>query len=414
MKNVLKKSVAIVMLFAMVFVPIASAQPKMASADTYAPVTAYVDSEWGGTSQEFYIGSYNVDELKSGVGNDTISSLRIAPGYQVTMYKNSNYGGSTLVLTSDIDNLKNYSFNDMISSIKIEAISPLDDSCIAVSDFSDATMQSLMTEFAPRIWMAQGETYWASSIEFGLQNLQRYYDTNLGMYSLKTNETLSSATSKLAFFSGDQSTARCYAFWTEKTYNNIDISYWQYCPYNYGKVVLGMEFGDHIGDWEHVTVRLAKFTYNGVNYVKPVFVALPYHSSINIYEWDFIDKVSGTNHPIAYCAKESHGMWKDAGNHVYMNIVVSKLTDVCSAGTAMDCWTILNTYQYYPNTASGRGIGSTPWCTYFDSDYTNPDSNAVYRWGNEGQGTAFGQDVLSDGPRGPEGHSALYSDTDLK
>ena len=36
-----------------------------------------------------------------------------------------------------------------------------------------------------------------------------------------TTETLSSPDTKLDYFVGDISTARCYAFWVEKDYNTI-------------------------------------------------------------------------------------------------------------------------------------------------------------------------------------------------
>jgi hypothetical protein len=74
----------------------------------------------------------------------------------------------------------------------------------------------------------------------------------------------------------------------------------------------------------------------------------------------------------------------------------------------MDCWNILNTYEFTPGTLTGRGLGTTVWPSYFDVDYDNPDSNSVYRWGNQGEGSAFGQPILADGPAGPEGHDALY------
>jgi hypothetical protein len=381
---------------------------KIEQTQQHLPVIVYADAEWNGTAQEFGAGEFSYYDLTAGVGNDKMSSLRIAPGYQVTLYKDAGFGGSTVVLTQDTVNLKSVNFNDAVSSMKIQAISPIDSTCIAVNNFDDAAKASLLQEFAPRIWMAQGETYWASSIEWALANQERYYDTGVSKYCLRTTQALGSPTDKLPYFSGNQSGARCYAFWTEKDFNNIDLSYWQFCPYNYGKVVLGMEFGDHVGDWEHVTVRLSKFTYQGITYVKPTMAALPYHSSISLYQWNEITKVTGTNHVIAYSAKESHGMWKDAGNHVYQNIVVAQLTDVCSAGTAMDCWNILNTYEFTPGTLTGRGLGTTVWPSYFDVDYDNPDSNSVYRWGNPGEGSAFGQPILADGPAGPEGHDALY------
>jgi hypothetical protein len=381
---------------------------KIELTQAHLPVIVYADAEWSGTAQEFGLGDFGYSDLSAGVGNDKMTSLRIAPGYQVTLYKDAGFNGSTVILTQDIVNLKTIGFNDAASSMKIQSISPVDNTCIAINSLDDTTMASLLSEFAPRIWMAQGESYWASSIDWAFDYLERYFDTGAGKYCLRTKEALSSPTTKLPFFSGNQGSARCYAFWTEKDFNNIDLSYWQYCPYNFGKVVVGMEFGDHVGDWEHVTVRLSKFTYEGITYVKPTMVAFPYHSSISLYQWSEVAKVTGTNHVIAYSAKESHGMWKDLGNHVYQNIVIAQLTDECSAGTAMDCWTILNTYEYKPGDLSGRGLGGTSWTTYFDADYDNPSSNSVHRWGNPGQGSAFGQPILGNGPAGPEGHDALY------
>lgn len=413
MKKKVAKGISMLLAGAMIVtLQLQSTQEMNASADgvsnNHLPVVAYSDADWSGNSQEFGVGEFGYSDIHAVIGNDEMTALRIAPGYKVTLYKDAGFGGSSIELTQDMYCLKDVNFNDCVSSMKVEEISPLDDTCIAISSFDDATKASLMEQFAPRIWMAEGEKYWASSIDWALNYLERYYDTGVNKYCLRTRETLSSATAKLDFFYGNQESARCYAFWTEKDYNNIDLSYWQYCPYNFGKVVLGMEFGDHIGDWEHVTVRLAKFEYNGVTYVKPTMVAVPYHSEINIYEWADMTTVPGTDHVVVYSAKESHGMWKDAGNHVYLNIVVSKLTDECSAGTAMDCWNILNTYEFSATSLTGRGIGSTPWTTYFDVDYENPNSNSVYRWGNEGQGSVFGQSILGNGPAGPEGHNALY------
>jgi hypothetical protein len=183
-----------------------------------------------------------------------------------------------------------------------------------------------------------------------------------------TTETLSSPDTKLDYFVGDISTARCYAFWVEKDYNNVDISYFQYCPYDLGKTVLGTEFGNHVSDWEHITIRFAKFTYNGVDYLKPIQVKYPSHNFAYDYTWAEVTKVDNT-HPVAYSALGSHGMWKDTGSYVYKNIVVAQLTDVCTAGSAWDTWNCLETYEYSAQTRTGRGMGTTEWKSYVDVDY---------------------------------------------
>ncbi len=382
-----------------------------ADSDDYA-VIIYSDADWEGDSLELSVGSYDVSTLTSSIGNDTLSSLRVAPGYQVTLYKNSGYSGSSITVTQDVYDLTDHSFNDMVSSIVISECNPVDDTCIAIDGITDETMVSLLYEFAPRIWLASDEEYYPSSVEWALQYMTRYYDEDEGAYCYKITETLSSATSKLSYFYGNLESSRCYSFYVIKDYNNIDLSYWQYCPYNYGKKVMGQEFGNHVSDWEHVTVRLAVFTYDGQMYVKPTLVCFPYHSYVDTLEWSEVSKVSGTNHVIAYSASKSHGMWATAGTHTYYNAGIFKLQDVCSEGTAWDTWEILETYQYLY--WWGRAIGDSTWTGYFEIEYQNESSLCGYRWGNQASGSLFGQDILATGPRGPEGHSALYNSLVLR
>ena len=385
---------------------ISSYQQARAQEPEEAPVTVYADANYEGASQSFGLGDYGYYDLVDGIGNDTMSSIRIAQGYRVTLYNDANFQGDCRELTQDELNFKNLSFNDKVSALRVEEINPVDDSCIVMEDWSEASMAAVMEAYAPRIWMAQGEIYWPSSVEFALPYLERTWNEQEGHFYFTTKEPLSRPDSKLDFFAGDLAGARCYSFWVEKAYGNIDISYFQYCPYNYGKKVAGTEFGDHVGDWEHITVRFAKFTYDGVDYLKPIQVKYPSHNFSNAYRWDETEKVEGT-HVVGYSAYASHGMWKDPGTHVYLNIVISKLKDECSQGTAWDTWTCLETYFYSAQERTGFGIGGSQWQSYFDVDYTNPDSLSVYRWGNRKEGSAFGQDKLSDGPTAPQEKWAL-------
>lgn len=387
-------------------VNLAPAQVQAEEVTEHAPVTVYVDTDYKGSSQELNVGQVDIDVLESGIGNDEMSSIRIAQGYQVTLYTNSGFAGNPVVLTQDELDFEELGINDEVSSLKIEQINPVDDTCIQISGLTDAEKVQIMQNYAPRIWHAQGEVYYPSSVEYALPYLTRTWDESNGYYYYTTTEPLENPDSKLAYFSGDIATARCYAFWVEKDYNNVDISYFQYCPYDLGKTVLGMEFGNHVSDWEHITVRFAKFTYDGVDYLKPIQVKYPSHSFSYAYTWEEVDKVQGT-HVVGYSAKGSHGMWKAPGEYEYMNIVVAKLTDVCSAGSAWDTWTCLDTYEYSAQEKTGRGLGATQWKSYFDIDYQNPDSLSVYRWGNKKNGSVFGQDMLADGPSGPQEKNAL-------
>lgn len=85
------------------------------------PVKVYNGTAFGGTSELLGSGNYNYDQLVKGIGNDTISSIRIAPGYKVTLFADANYSGASTVITGNVDNLGN--LNRQVSSLKIEKIS---------------------------------------------------------------------------------------------------------------------------------------------------------------------------------------------------------------------------------------------------------------------------------------------------
>jgi hypothetical protein len=86
------------------------------------PVTAYKDCAYGGNAVGLSTGTYTLSQLNAlGIPNDDISSIRVSPGYKVTLYKHDNFGGSSLVLTGDDDCLVNNNWNDSTSSLKVES-----------------------------------------------------------------------------------------------------------------------------------------------------------------------------------------------------------------------------------------------------------------------------------------------------
>ncbi|MBP0724101.1 phospholipase [Bacillus sp. RG28] len=84
------------------------------------PVTVYSETAFSGASELLGSGNYDYNQLVKGIGNDAISSIHIAPGYQVTVFANANYSGASKVLTADASDLDN--LNKTISSLKIEKI----------------------------------------------------------------------------------------------------------------------------------------------------------------------------------------------------------------------------------------------------------------------------------------------------
>jgi len=82
----------------------------------YNPVTLYTDCYFGGGSASFKTGRFN--DVQLGIGNDKLSSFKVASGYSITLYENANYSGKSITYTGD-NNCLNRDWNDKVSSIYI-------------------------------------------------------------------------------------------------------------------------------------------------------------------------------------------------------------------------------------------------------------------------------------------------------
>ena len=89
----------------------------------------YHDSGFGGKTQTLSSGKYDTTNLKT-VGNDAISSVRVASGCKVILYQNGAFSGATKVLTGDWSAPTGDPWNDITSSVEVKdfatavAISP--------------------------------------------------------------------------------------------------------------------------------------------------------------------------------------------------------------------------------------------------------------------------------------------------
>ncbi|WKB56117.1 carbohydrate-binding protein [Eleftheria terrae] len=82
--------------------------------------TAYQHCNYGGYGVPLAEGRYTLSQLRAmGAANDDLSSLRVKPGYQVTLYSDDNFGGRSLTKKSDSACLVNDAFNDQASSIVV-------------------------------------------------------------------------------------------------------------------------------------------------------------------------------------------------------------------------------------------------------------------------------------------------------
>ncbi len=88
---------------------------------TIGNVTLYLDCSFAGSSVRLSEGSYTMAQLEAlGVPNDKVSSLRVQSGYKATLYWDDNFGGASLVKTSDDSCLTNDGdWNDKMTSIVV-------------------------------------------------------------------------------------------------------------------------------------------------------------------------------------------------------------------------------------------------------------------------------------------------------
>jgi len=94
---------------------------KTAVDSAVTAVTVYQHCGFAGYMTQLPKGSYKLADLKTfGIQNDDLSSLQVPAGFKATLYKDDNFRGTTKVYTADRSCLSDDSFNDVVSSIKIE------------------------------------------------------------------------------------------------------------------------------------------------------------------------------------------------------------------------------------------------------------------------------------------------------
>lgn len=102
-----------------------------------------------------------------------------------------------------------------------------------------------------------------------------------------------------------------------------------YLDYAVGSKCIGFgysTFGNHVGDWEHITIRFVD------GYITKAYLAA--HSGGKELRWGYkyLRFIEGS-HLKAYAAKGSHGSYYNYGNHKYEELENGdSLVDECNAG----------------------------------------------------------------------------------
>jgi hypothetical protein len=84
----------------------------------------FVDRDYGGDSVILGEGIYNIGDSTGKVGNDTVSSLTVAPGYSVVAYLDRGLKGEKIIFTENTPYVGDQ-YNDRISSVSVKANSYL-------------------------------------------------------------------------------------------------------------------------------------------------------------------------------------------------------------------------------------------------------------------------------------------------
>jgi hypothetical protein len=107
--------------------------------------TVYKDCNYTGYAVSLPVGNYTLADLQAkGILDNDISSLKVQNGYEVVLYANDNFSGSSTILTADDTCLVDNSFNDAATSLRVRAIT--NSSSILIEAESYANMSGIQTE----------------------------------------------------------------------------------------------------------------------------------------------------------------------------------------------------------------------------------------------------------------------------
>lgn len=115
----------------------------------------------------------------------------------------------------------------------------------------------------------------------------------------------------------------------------VDAFWFFFYSYNLGQTVLGIRFGNHVGDWEHAMVRFEHGVPRGIFFSE--------HEGGQAYSWEAVEKRGGR--PVIYSAVGSHAMYAMPGVQAYI-LPFKLLKDVTDRGPIWDPAKNIYAYHY--------------------------------------------------------------------
>ncbi|OOF90832.1 hypothetical protein ASPCADRAFT_58511 [Aspergillus carbonarius ITEM 5010] len=170
----------------------------------------------------------------------------------------------------------------------------------------------------------------------------------------------------------------------------LDAFYFYFYAYNQGNTVVGMQFGNHIGDWEHNMIRFK----NGV----PQALWYSQHAGGEAFTYDATEKKG--KRPIAYSANGTHAVYAVPGSHdhtiPHFNLPVGPVMDYTNRGLLWD--PIVSAYAYSFHASSQM---FQPYDLRYPVNWLEFNG----QWGDDalpGGPELFGQAKYTAGPNGPK------------
>ncbi|KAH8670856.1 vacuolar sorting-associated protein [Xylariales sp. PMI_506] len=180
----------------------------------------------------------------------------------------------------------------------------------------------------------------------------------------------------------------------------VDAFWFFFYAYNLGQTVLGIRFGNHVGDWEHAMVRFE----SGI----PRAVFFSEHEGGQAYAWGAVEKrgnLTEPKRPVIYSAVGSHAMYAMPGDHAYV-LPFNMLKDITDRGPLWDPAKNFRGYWYdYTETRDGEGLEPVRENPDEPTDwfhFEGPWGDKIYGLNDARQYSLFGQLHYVTGPQGPK------------
>ncbi|RKF60310.1 putative vacuolar protein sorting-associated protein TDA6 [Erysiphe neolycopersici] len=274
-------------------------------------------------------------------------------------------------------------------------------------------------DFAPLVFLDKDERYFPSDIathiekttpyietkplepkpKFSMDNLDslNQFNTDKGRLFLTSIEGVETKPAYLLGVQPDASgktvgATSCVVIVSDHGDGTVDAFYMHFYSFDKGNTVLGREYGDHVGDWEHVMVRFK----NGL----PEALWLSQHATGQAFTYKAMKKQG--DRPIVFSARGTHALFSTGGNHDHtipnFNLRFGLVVDHTSEGKLWDPIQSAFFYTFNPTSNTIESVDESPLSIM---KFNGRWGDARYPKGVHGQKKFFGNRKYVDGPSGP-------------